>query len=272
VTFASRLRLALRAACLLPFVLPAADAMAAPCERENFDTQVSGVSHCLQMRRFGAAEPAVMVVWLHGDVSGGGPANYHFQAAQRAAEIHAGARLLSVALVRPGYADGSGDSSGVDLLHSGRQDHYTRPNLAEVGGAIERLRKHYKPQRVVVVGHSGGAATTAVLLGLQPGLIDAALLAACPCDLGAWRAGRRPWPRSENPVTWADKVPAATRVIALTGGADDNTLPDLAETYVAALRARGVDALFELVPQETHNGVFRSPALGEALARLLAGS
>ena len=120
----------------------------------------------------------------------------------------------------------------------------------------------------MVVGHSGGAATTAVLLGMKPGLIDGAVLVACPCDVAAWRSGRRAWSRSENPILWADRVGRATRVVALTGDRDDNTAPELARGYVAALAARGIDAVFRALPGESHNGAFRSPEVLEAVRSL----
>lgn len=257
---------------LLPILglLAAQTAFANVCETEDFEQKVSGVAQCLQMRRYGALEPEAMVVWLHGDVSSGGPANYHFPYAQQLAREDFAGKVLSVALVRPGYPDGSGASSGVAESSNGRSDHYTRENLAEVGAAIERLRTRFKPARVVVAGHSGGAATTASLIGMKPGLIDAALLVSCPCDLVAWRAGRRAWSKSENPLTWIDKIEPTTRVIALTGEKDDNTQPDLARNYVEALRARQIDASFQLVPGENHNSTFRPPHTFAAIQRLLS--
>ncbi len=257
--------------CLLVAV---PNAFCAPCTPEDFESHVSGSSQCLLMRRFGLTEPETMVVWLHGDVSSGGPANYHFAVAQSAAAHFASARVVSIALVRPGYPDGSGESSTVAPLSGGRTDHYTLENLEEVGVAIERLRAHFKPKFVVAVGHSGGAATAAVLLGMKPGLLDAAVLVACPCELVAWRANRpgaRQWTSSENPRAWADKVSTASQVIALTGAKDDNTQPDLARGYVNALQARGVEARFALLPDESHNSAFRSPQVIRALTDLLAG-
>jgi pimeloyl-ACP methyl ester carboxylesterase len=200
----------------------------------------------------------------------GGPANYHFSSTEQAVSQFAAMKVLSVALVRPGYPDGSGDSSSVAILQRGRADHYTKENLAEVGTAIERLRARFQPKRVVVVGHSGGAATAAVLLGMKPKLIDAAVLVACPCDLVAWRAGRREWSRSENPIKWVAQVDPWTRVVALTGAKDDNTRPELARMYVEALKAHGVDAAFQLLADETHNSAFRSSEVFNAVRTLLA--
>jgi len=133
----------------------------------------------------------------------------------------------------------------------------------------ERLRAHYKPRIVIVVGHSGGAATAAILLGLKPKLFDGTVLVACPCDVSAWRSGRREWSRSESPIKWVDKVDSAARVIALTGEKDDNTGTDLARTYVQALKARNIDATYRSLPNENHNGSFRSPEVLNAVRDLL---
>ena len=252
-------------------VLTATSAYAAPCETEDFDTKVTGVSQCLLMRRYGLTEPTAIVVWLHGDVSSGGPANYHFPLAQKAAEDFSASSVMSVALVRPGYPDGSGASSTASIFHGGRSDHYTQENIAEVGAVIEKLRLKYKPKSVIIVGHSGGAATAAVLLGMKPQLAAAAVLVSCPCELVSWRSGRggRHWGRSENPTRWAERISASTRVIALTGANDDNTSPNLASNYVDLLRSRGIDATFQIVAEATHNTALRSAEVFDAIAKLL---
>jgi predicted esterase len=254
---------------LLALVI-ATSAFAAPCETDDFEAKVTGLSQCLLIRRYGPTDPAVLVVWLHGDVSSGGPATYHFRLAQKTAETLSASNVMSVALVRPGYPDGTGAASTVNLLHSGRSDHYTQENIAEVGAVIEKLRAKYKPKSVIIVGHSGGAATAAVLLGMKPQLADAAVLVACPCELVSWRRqqSRREWTRSENPTRWAEKISVSTRVIALTGSRDDNTPPDLARTYVDLLRSRGIDATFQVVAEATHNSAAESVEVYDAIAKL----
>lgn len=241
---------------------------AAPCEHEDFETRVSGASECLIMQRYGPAEPETMIVWLHGNVSTGGPADSHFKIAAKAAADLAAEKVLAVALVRPGYPDHTGaHSSGSD---NGRADNWQTATVAEIGSVIERLRDRYRPRRLVLVGHSGGAAIAAVLMGMKPELAQAALLVACPCDMVAWRLGRRglPW-SSEDPLRWGDGVNAAARIVALTGSRDDTTSPDLARTYIAKLKARGIDAGFELVPDAGHIDILRSPALTDATARIV---
>jgi pimeloyl-ACP methyl ester carboxylesterase len=244
-------------------------AFGAVCEKEDFETRVSGTSECLLMRRYGSTSPTTMVVWLHGNISSGGPANYHFPIAQKFAVDFASDNVLSVALVRPGYPDGNGEySSGDDGYR--RADNWPRKTIAEVGTTIERLRLHYKPKTVIIVGHSGGAATAAVLLGMKPKLAEAAVLVSCPCDLIAWRLGRAgtPW-SSENPILWIDEVPAATRVIALTGTRDDTTSVSAVEEYIQGLKARGIDAVFLPIPDAQHRDALGTAAVSDAIGRLL---
>jgi len=220
------------------------------------------------MKRYGVTDGAeVMLVWLHGDVSAGGPATYHFALAEKAVADLKPAKVLSVALVRPGYPGENGEASTGNAY--GRADNYTLDNVKGVGAAIGRLQQHYKPGKVIVIGHSGGAATTAILLGAKPRIMHGAILAACPCDLVSWRAGRRQWGRSEDPMRWTSKVEPGVTVLAFTGSKDDNTSPDLAKRYVEALAARGIKASFELVPDASHNSVLRSQAVADAIASLV---
>lgn len=249
--------------------LGASPAWAAVCDKEDFETRVSGVSECLLMRRYGTEEPAAMVVWLHGNLTSGNPASYQFAIAQKAATDLAADRVLSVAVVRPGYPDGSGgSSSGNDY---GRGDNWNRANILEVAEAIERLRSRFRPDRLIVAGHSGGAAIAAVLLGMRPQLAQAAVLVACPCDTVAWRTGRSrgQW-LSENPIDWIDRVERAVKVIALTGSQDLTTPSGLAQGYAERLATRGVDARFEAIPDEGHNNAFGSAAVARAVASLIS--
>lgn len=244
-------------------------ANAEPCSNGSDETRITGVSQCLLVRHFGPPGAEHLLVWLHGDVSGGGPAKYHLPIVQRTTEALAAEKVSSVALIRPGYSDGSGESSSVDPLHDGRSDHYTRENVSEVAAAIRNLKSRYQSKRVTVIGHSGGAATTAVILGMEPGLVDSAVLVSCPCDLVAWRANRRAWSRSENPMGWTEKVVPSSRVIALTGSRDDNTVPDLAKRYVDALIGRGVPARFTEIPYASHNEALKVGEVTEAITELL---
>jgi len=249
-------------------LITAVTAFGAVCKEENYETKVSGYSECLLMKRYGSTIPTTMVVWLHGNLSTGGPANYQYPIAEKFAADFASYNILSVALVRPGYPDGSGEySTGND---NGRADNWTRAIITEVGTAIEKLRLKYKPKSVILVGHSGGSATAAVLLGMKPKLAESAVLVSCPCDLIAWRMGRRgpPW-NSEDPIMWIEEVPATIRVIALTGTKDGTTSPAVAESYIVKLKAHGNNAVFLSIPGVAHRDALGTTAVSEAIAGLL---
>jgi pimeloyl-ACP methyl ester carboxylesterase len=266
----------MRLLALLPLLLLAAcnpepPRSAAPCPADPAFV-AGGRGECVVIASASGPERAsLLVVVLHGDVSAGGPAVYHRALARRIATELPEARV--VALVRPGYADDAGRTSGGDL--NARRDHYTAQNIEIVAGAIATLRAQSGAARVIGVGHSGGAATLANLAGLHPGTIQGAALLACPCDISTWRAstGGSPWGRSTDPYRVADQVPAGFRVVAFTGAADDNTRPMLAERYVARLSGRGISARAVSVPGATHNSVVEAAwtaGLGNALRGLAA--
>ena len=212
---------------------------------------VFGGGLCLVAETFGAQDtgdaPALVVV-VHGDISDGGAATYHAAFAKTLARPG----VVAVALIRPGYADAAGRTSEGSTL--GRQDNYTPANIAAIMGAIDALKKHYRARRVVYVGHSGGAAIGGVLIGRRPGLVDAAVLVSCPCDLAYWlhARGMAPWTRSLSPDFFVSRVPRTTGVVAITGSDDGNTFPALAKDYVARLAARGVPARFVAVESAGH--------------------
>ncbi len=260
---------ALRCAFAVAASLAAAMPARASCPPQSTpETHVWGGNHCLAANSFGVAQAGpspVLVVVVHGDISDGGRATYHAAFARAVARPG----VVAVALMRPGYADADGRTSDGQTL--GRRDNYTPAVVAAVGGAIRTLKRHYRARRVVYVGHSGGAAIGGVLIGSQPGLIDAALLISCPCDIQAWLRTRRrpPWKRSLSPSDFVKHVPASTIVLAITGSADPNTGPELARRYAESLAARGVVARFEAIEGAGHGFGGLRTAAAAALDRIL---
>lgn len=206
---------------------------------------------CIAVRRYGRAQADTLIVMLHGDVSSGGPASYHFPFAERIASENPTAAVA--AIVRPGYPDGSGNVTAGNNF--GRIDQYTAANMDLMAGAIRALKREAGATRVIAIGHSGGAATIANILARDPTLIGAAGLLACNCNIAAWRQGRQPWVRSLDPYRVADQVPVTTRVIGFTGSNDVNAFPSQKKSYIDRLAARGVTADFVIVPGAGHNSI-----------------
>ncbi len=238
-----------------------------PCVPDNI-SRVDGNGECLVMKAFGNATTVdTMVIFIHGDGSGGGASDYLYSRAQR----YGTGNVLGVGLIRPGYFDSYGNTSeGQNYRYDG--DGY-KPHIVDaVAGAVKNLKAHYKVKRVFLVGHSGGAAISGVILGRFPELVDSAVLAACPCHVPDWRIMRRgqnSWTQSLSPHEFAAAIPTSAKVIAITGSNDSNTQPVIAREYVETLKARGLDASFIDVPGTSHNGVTKVEAFYAAIDVLL---
>ena len=249
----------------------------ADCAQADHVSRVQGKDLCLVIKTFDGklAKPdPTLVVFLHGDTSSGGPSSYLYPYAERWADE----RTVSVAMIRPGYYDNErNQSTGSDL---GRRDNYMPDYMDAVADAVSRLRVHHKAARIVLFGHSGGAATAANILGRHPGLAHAALLLSCPCNLSSWRAqrdrsGTSGWTRSLSPHSVMDRIPEATIVIAAVGEGDSNTQPALSKDYAEALAARGVKARYLPIPGAGHNfdsSIRENAAFNAALRELISGA
>lgn len=208
-----------------------------------------------------SAEPRVLVVMIHGDRTGTLEQRHIDRWVEVGRTLQADDRRV-LFIVRPGYRTPAGNSSG---WANPRDDDYTAANVDRVAGALSSLRHTHRARHVVLVGHSGGAALAALVLGRHPGVADAALLLGCPCDVPPWRdhrnmqrgGGDRPWTNSQNPLSFVHGIPPGTPVLAATGAQDDNTLPRFQQRWVDAAASRGVRAQAEEVPGHDHGSILR---------------
>jgi pimeloyl-ACP methyl ester carboxylesterase len=220
------------------------------------------------------SSPRVLIVMIHGDRTGSLERRHLDRWIELGRALQAEGRRVLL-LIRPGYRTPDGDSSG---WANPRDDDYTAENVARVAGALASLRRTLQPQRIVLVGHSGGAATAALVLGRHPGAADAALLLGCPCDVPPWREHRarqrggfdRPWTQSLNPLAFVSGIAVSTPVHAATGTLDDNTLPRFAAHWVARAVARGVAASHEEVEGHDHGSILRWDGIAPRLQALIA--
>lgn len=221
--------------------------------------------HCLVIRTIAPAQastrttPKVLVVFLHGDNGGRTELKADSGAAAMLSEK---LQAVTVAVQRPGYRSDLGTSDGQS---SPGDDDYTPQNIEIVASALQNLRSLNPNKKILLVGHSGGAAMAALLAGRFPGSADAYLLAACPCDVPAWRqwragsAGKKGAWTSLSPLAEAGKLPPGTLVSLVVGNKDENTLPLFSESYTRALQARGLKTRVTYAMNATHVSVLRSP-------------
>lgn len=260
--------LALAAACA--GWLPPAPVQAAPVCEDDGQRSVRGAQECLVVHVQGHPAPdgrTVLLVFIHGDNSGGGPSDPYIERGAR----FAGEGTVVVTLIRPGYFDRQGrTSTGVSHRFTG--DGYPPEVVDAVGDALARLRQHYQARRLVVAGVSGGAAITGVLLGRAPGLIDLAVLSGCPCNVQRWRElrGSGNWRRSLSPHRFVQQVPPNAHVRVVTGDLDTNTPPVLGQDYARALQQAGVaDAQFVLAVGADHPQAGRGPVFFQTIDALV---
>jgi pimeloyl-ACP methyl ester carboxylesterase len=221
--------------------------------------------HCVVIRTLAPGQtsritPKVLIVFLHGDNGGRTELKADSGTAALLAEK---LQAVTIAMQRAGYRSDLGTSDG----QSGAgDDDYTPQNVDIIAGALGNLRSLNPGKKVLLIGHSGGAAMAALLASRFPGSADAYLLAACPCDVPAWRQWRASsagkagaWNRSLSPLAEAGKVSPDTRISLVVGNKDENTLPLFSESYARVLQARGVKTRVTYAMNATHVSVQHSP-------------
>ena len=251
------------------------DASAGPCASPDNVNYVRGTVHCLAVKTFASSNSAAktLVVVLHGDLSGGGVADYIFPVAEKASEYGA----TGVAMMRPGYTGDGRQSSGTPTRSQNRWVRYHGKEIDSIAAAVATLKKHHAAERVVMVGHSGGALISGVMLGRAAPLVDAALLVSCVCvDTAEWvsRGKRKPLWNAESPIDYLPSTPKSARIFALTGVRDSVTPTDMAHRYVEEAKRQGLDASFILLSKAGHGfkNIGGQPDFHSALKRAIAAS
>ena len=241
-------------------------AQAETCTDPDNVTYVQGSDHCLAIQTYWAGgNPDTLAVYIHGDVPSGRPVDFVFGIARAVAIRGANA----VVLIRPGFRGAGRKSSGLPTHSQYAFERYTLPEIESMGAALARLKARHRAKRLVLMGSSGGALISGVLLGRRADIVDAVLLISCPCNFPqllheqGWNA-----PFAASPHKWLDKAHAEARIIAISGSADRITPPHLVNDYVEAAKAKGLDAEFLLVPGGSHGGRAFGPIIGFAFDTL----
>jgi len=242
------------------------------CEPADMTNYVSGEDECLAIATFETSGADTLVIVLHGDLSSGGDADYIFSVAEAAQEMGA----TGVAMMRLGYRGDGRRSTGRASRDENRDLIYTSDEMDAIADATRRLAEHHGASQVVMIGHSGGAVMTGVILGRHPGIVDRALLLSCPCHVPDWRRsrGRNPFRNAESPHEYIDAIPAGTMIRLVVGSGDTNTRVFLSEEYAEEATARGLDALAIVVDGARHSfnsDMYDSAGWNTALRNVVLG-
>jgi dienelactone hydrolase len=218
-------------------------------------------------------EHPVLVVLVHGDIPD--PRQGLYEAAQTIAnKSH---NVVAAGMMRPGYTDAQGDMSSGKMGYA-IGDNYTPEVIDDIDSAIRGLKAKYHAGSVVLIGHSGGGAISADLIGRHPEDVNAVLLLACGCDprefMTRWVREHPVFPKnlpnpSLLPLDLVPQVSQSIHVRMIIGAQDDVARLPASQAYARALEARGIDVKLAIVPGFGHNDIFRAPETRAAIAELL---
>ena len=226
----------------------------------NYTTVVDG----LQIETYGninKAKSPTILIFLHGDRC---TANYTKDVAKLAVKKN----VLSFVMARPGCEVSGRYSQG----SHGDYDHYTKERIVAVSKSINSLKQHYKASKVILVGHSGGAATAGIIAGKYPELINAFVAVSFPANVPRWRILRNKgsiWARSLSPHNFINQIKHTTQIYIVNGKSDSNTSPSLSKEYVTAAKAKGLDVSNIVLDGESHNSAFKSVKVRSIITGLI---
>jgi pimeloyl-ACP methyl ester carboxylesterase len=233
---------------------------------------VKGGSYRLRVHVFESkrlSEHPVLLVVLRGDLG----TDYIKLFASQAARDR---DVVAVALLGPGYSDKQGNvSDGSKGLTTG--DIYDATNTDAVAAAVLKLKEQFHARKVVLAGHSGGAAVSANILARHPEVADAALLVSCPCNVPLWRKHMLEKTRNAvfegmidtlSPIDLVAGLSDKTQVIMLVGSDDDVAPPHISESYQAVSVKLHKQVQLRLIPGAVHD-MFLDPVVQTYLQPLL---
>lgn len=262
------LRLSVQCFCLLALTLtglPLAQALTPGFQCANGkaaeDVEHIGTSQdCVAIRKFEpttSGNSRLLVVFLPGD------SRRNIELAVNDATVVTLSEQLKARTISVHRLANRSSTGGTDDVQG---DIYSPSHIAMLATALANLRVLNPGKKILLIGHSDGAAMTALLASRFPVSADAYLLAACPCDVPRWlqwrngSAGKADnWTHSLSPQDEVKKIRATTRIALVVGNRDDNTLAKFSETYVTSLQRQGVKIRLTYAIGATHASVLRSP-------------
>lgn len=216
----------------------------AMAECNNILEEVNVQNVCTKIKTFKSEiitdEPTLLIA-LHGDAPFNNP-SYQYNFASQVAEHSE--NVISVGMLRPGYTDHlDRTSDGVKGNTVG--DNYDEPRIQQISQAVQKLKLHHNANKVILAGHSGGAAITAKLIAIYPKLANHAFVVSCPCNINSWRADMYKSSQYEgfkgdldisSPIDLVRTISNDTKISIFTGDKDVVAKPYLSQEYETALK------------------------------------
>jgi predicted esterase len=235
------------------------------CLNEDHTTHIAANGECIALQTyFGKTMPLphpILLVFIHGDgIPGGGPSDYlKFQATKYIAPD-----VVPVVMIRPGYYDSYGNSSTGESYafanHGYPEDSYQPHTVDTIAATVNKLKEFYQPHCTILVGHSGGAMMSGVILGKYPKLANGAILASGVGDVHQWAKSHNygKYVNSLSPDNFVSQIPKNDFIYIVSGSDDHNTYPEMARNYYEQLKQAGITVHWYPQQGGTHNSVVLS--------------
>ncbi|WP_440056820.1 alpha/beta fold hydrolase (plasmid) [Pseudoalteromonas sp. T1lg65] len=210
----------------------------------DLDNEVWANQQCTKIETYKSntlsSSPSLAIV-LHGDAHQWPPSS-HYRIAQKLSQLQD--NVIAVGMLRPGYSDDWGRTSDGERGDT-VGDNYDDARVIQIAEAITNLKNHHKAQKVVVLGHYGGATILGRLIAMYPNLVDHAVMVSCNCNINAWRKALYERTQEDifkdkllvtSPMDLAHKVSDSTAVSLIVGKNDKKTGPVYSREYYNVLK------------------------------------
>ncbi len=156
--------------------------------------------------------------------------------------------------------------------------HFYILKVNQIAHAIEELIKTHSPSKVILAGHSGGAAITANIISLFPLLIDDPFIVSCPCDVNAWRENMFSLTNKSifkgkidtlSPIDLVDSLSKKTTISILVEKNDKVAITILSEKYKKAVTKEDLKVTLTLM--EGQHDIFLNPDIINAITEIIVG-
>ena len=219
----------------------------AKCDKgEDFIKYVATAEGCIAIKSIGKPDKSKkkLIVHLHGDFKGSGLNKTPEYMSGYNSIVPDDANFFFMA--RPGHKfPGRVRSAGKWTSADNINAHPDRVAWKKGWGSIKlitqtiyRLKEFYQPEKVIVIGFSGGAQDVSVMSGKVPGLIDVGILGGCDCFVNV----RDFW----IPAEFIKTIPHDMPLIMISGKTDDYI--HRAKAYYEIAKNEGLNVELHLVP------------------------
>jgi len=270
---------------IILFFFTSSNAIAKNCFREDFVNFVSDAVGCIainihkeQQFNKNRDNKKKLVIFIHGDQLE--KKVYYFD---QFASKFTTTNSLVISITRPGWINKHNNKSDGKKNTNYGDNYIPKDDVDPIYRTIKKLKKKYKIDQTLIIGHSGGAAVTGILIGRFPKLIHEAVLISCPCIVPPWRKNFfdrleektnkklcMPKFKSHSPHEYIKKINPNLKIHIFVGTRDKNTLPIYSINYNNLLKKNFKKSQLFFIKGD-HTSILTNKNLVKELKKIING-